>query len=159
MDKGVSLFSHSLIRALNLHAIAGLHSAAGEYRTTEVVVGEFEPVDAVLVPSEIDELILAVQSNWLETDAVTLGAFTLWVINHIHPLVNGNGRTSRALCYYVICVKAGRLLPGHPTLPELLSTPGTHPHYTDALRQADQSNFVPLHQLIERLLLRQLSPS
>ncbi len=159
LDKGISLFSHSLIKALNVHAIAGLHSSAGEYRSTEVVVGNFNPVDAALVPSEMDDLVLAIQRNWLAADTVNLGAFTLWVINHIHPFVNGNGRTARALCYYVICVKADRLLPGHPMLPELLSEPDVHPHYTEALKQADQRNFVPLHDLIQRLLVRQLSPN
>lgn len=159
LDKGVSLFSHSLIKALNVHAIAGLHSTAGEYRSTEVVVGNFNPVDAALVPSEMDALVLAIQRNWLKADTVNLGAFTLWVINYIHPFVNGNGRTARALCYYVICVKAGHLLPGHPILPELLSEPDVHPHYTEALRQADHRNFMPLHHLIQRLLVRQLSPN
>ena len=110
LDKGISLFSHSLIKALNVHAIAGLHSTAGEYRSTEVVVGNFSPVDAALVPSEMDDLALAIQRNWLAAETVNLGAFTLWVINHIHPFVNGNGRTARALCYHVICVKAGHLL-------------------------------------------------
>ena len=157
LDKGVSLFSHGLIKALNVHAIAGLHHAAGEYRKIKVIVGDFTPPPASVVSSEMDNLVLSIQQNWLEAETVNLAAFTLWAINHIHPFVNGNGRTARALCYYVICVKSGHLLPGYPTLPELLSEPDVHSQYTDALIQADKHNFVPLHNLIGRMLVRQLS--
>lgn len=54
------------------------------------------------------------------TDALTLAAYCLWRLNHIHPFINGNGRTARALCYYVLCVKFGGPLPGAPILPELI---------------------------------------
>ena len=36
---------------------------------------------------------------------MTLGAYALWRLNWIHPFINGNGRTARALCHYIICLK------------------------------------------------------
>ena len=40
IESGQTLLSHSLIRALNLHAIAGLHSQAGLYRSVKVNVSD-----------------------------------------------------------------------------------------------------------------------
>jgi len=35
-----------------------------------------------------------------------------------HPFIEGNGRTARAACYYLICMKQGRILGGQKTVPE-----------------------------------------
>jgi Fic family protein len=45
-------------------------------------------------------------------------AFALWGVNHVHPFVEGNGRSSRALSYFVLCVKYTYWLPGSLSLPE-----------------------------------------
>ena len=50
--------SHSLIKALNTHAIAGLHDAAGTYRTVDVTVnGMTFPPPQEEVPSLMDSFV------------------------------------------------------------------------------------------------------
>ena len=79
----------------------------------------------------------------------------LWGINHIHPFINGNGRTARAACYFVLCVKAGKLLRGTQILPELLREPDVRPRYVEALKEADNADIGPLVELITNQLVRQ----
>ena len=49
--------------------------------------------------------------------------------------VEGNGRTARAACYYLICLKQGGLLPGKKTVPERIRE-NRAPYYA-ALQAAD----------------------
>ena len=61
----------------------------------------------------MDQFFSLIHENWTIIDHPTgLAAYALWRLNWIHPFVEGNGRTARAACYYLICMKAGRLLPG-----------------------------------------------
>jgi Fic family protein len=62
-------------------------------------------------------------------------AYALWRLNWIHPFVEGNGRTARAACYYLICMKHGGLLPGKKIVPERIRE-NRRPYY-DALQKAD----------------------
>jgi hypothetical protein len=58
-------------------------------------------------------------------------------MNWIHPFVEGNGRTARAACYYLIRLKQGRLLPGTRIVPERI--PENREPYYAALRAADEA--------------------
>lgn len=152
--------SASLIKAFNFHAIACLHTNAGEYRPCGVTVGAHIPVDHWRVDAQMEDFVNSVNFRWAETDAVTLSAFVLWRLNHIHPFINGNGRTARAVCYFVLCVKAGGLLTGKTILPELLVR--ERPAYCAALAQVDESikqgkfDLTPVHKLVSDLLKEQL---
>ena len=57
--------------------------------------------------------------------------------NWIHPFVKGNGRTARAACYYLICLKHGKLLPGKKIVPERIRE-NRQPYYA-ALQAADRA--------------------
>jgi Fic family protein len=50
--------------------------------------------------------------------------------------VEGNGRTARAACYYLICLKQKRLLPGRKIVPERIRE-NRKPYYA-ALQAADR---------------------
>ncbi len=102
-----------------------------------------------------------VNHRWEKTDAVVLAAYVLWKLNFIHPFINGNGRTARALCYFVICVKSGGLLKGDSSLPELIRQ--NRDKYikllkeTDKLHNNDNSEYLkPMHSFIVRLVDEQL---
>lgn len=77
-----------------------------------------------------------------------------------HPFINGNGRTARAICYFVVCVKAGGLVPGSVILPELLRI--NRDEYVMALKAVDESlktefDLTPLVRMIVRLLDEQIA--
>ena len=156
--------SQTLIKALNFHAIACLHVNAGEYRPCEVAVDDFHPPAHYRVAALMDDFVNDVNLHWNETDPFFLSAFVLWKLNYIHPFINGNGRTARACCYYVLCVKAGGWITGNPILPELLRQ--HRQDYVAALRYADsrlaqqasiEDSLKPLSDLIRRLLSMQIA--
>ena len=156
------LLSATILKALNFQAIACLHVAAGEYRPCEVKVGQhYQPPGHFQVNALMEDFINIVNRTWEAADPVVLASFVLWRLNYIHPFINGNGRTARAACYFVLCVKAGGLLPGATILPELIKL--NHAEYTAALREADKPtetggpNLGPLHALLTRLISEQLA--
>ena len=152
---GQAMNTHHLIKSLNAHAIAGLHSEAGQYRSTSVRVGGYVPPEPERVRPLMDDFLEMLATRWDTTNGIPLGAWALWRINWIHPFVNGNGRTARALCYYIICAKFGTWLPGTTLLPNLLKQYSLES--VDALQQADAGNLHPLTDLVSRLLMMQMN--
>lgn len=156
-----SFLSEHVIKALNFQAITCLHTNAGEYRPCRVTVGDYEPPAFYRVDALMEDFVNGVNRYWEGSDPVFLATFVLWRLNHIHPFINGNGRTARAAAYYVLCLKAGGLLPGSVTLPELLKR--DRADYCAALRAADASlatgtlDLSQLHDLILKLLTEQIN--
>ncbi len=101
-----------------------------------------------------------VNRSWELHDGVTLATYVLWRLNHIHPFVNGNGRTARVAAYFVLCLKSGGWLPGKKVLPERLVE--NRPEYVAALQAADASlstgelDLSILHAMLSRLLDEQM---
>ena len=149
------MLSHSIIKAINFHAIAGLHDTAGVYRPCDVVVGTHEPPPPYRVQALMDDCVNVINWSWQSADAVTLAARALWQVNFIHPFINGNGRTARAVCYFILCVKSGGLLPGTTILPELLRS--NRDPYVAALKAADGGDLKSLVSLVKSLLETQLA--
>ena len=153
--------SQHVIKALNFHAITCLHIDAGAYRPCQVYVGAHTPPEFYRVPALMDDFVNQVNRGWNTTDAVVLATYVLWRLNNIHPFINGNGRTARAACYFVLCLKLGGHLPGSPTLPELIRR--ERGRYCDALQHAHVAfsatgapDLGPLHAIVSELLDEQL---
>lgn len=161
LGTGRHFLSQAIIKALNFHAIACLHTSAGEYRPCQVTVGDHHPPAEFQVPGLMDDFVNQVNRHWAETDPVALAAHVLWRLNYIHPFINGNGRTARAACLYVLCVKLGGWLPGDPILPELIRR--NRDEYVRIMKQVDasfkagQADLTPLHLFLSRLLEEQLN--
>lgn len=155
--------STHIIKALNFHAITCLHTNAGEYRPCPVKVGDYHPPEHYRVDALMDDFVNEVNRAWEKADPVALAAYVLWRLNHIHPFINGNGRSARAASYFVLCLKAGKWLPGKTILPELLRQ--ERERYVAALKvidasvQAGAADFGPLHVLMTELLGKQLEGS
>lgn len=155
--------SQQIIRALNYHAIACLHPNAGELRPCQVTINgsPHQPPEYFRVQSLMDDFINSVNHAWESTDPVVLATFVLWRLNHIHPFINGNGRTARAACLFVLCVKFKGWIAGEPILPELIKK--NKVEYTAALVDADESakkgvlDLSRLHILVASLLDQQVS--
>ena len=148
------LLSQAIIKAINFHAIAGLHYDAGEYRSVGVKAGDYEAPHHTRVKALMDDFVNVVNLQWLSADTVGLASFALWRLNHIHPFVNGNGRTARAVCYFILCVKSGGLLPGTMIVPEKLKA--RRQEYLQALRKADEGDLNALTELVRKLTLQQI---
>jgi hypothetical protein len=162
LSVGRPFLSSLVLKALNFHAIACLHAYAGEYRPCEVTVRDaggnvvHAPPYPYRVQALMDDFVNLVNREWENTDAVVLATYVLWRLNWIHPFINGNGRTARAACYFVLCLKAQQWLPGSTILPELIRR--EHVRYEAGLRHADQSGDISvLHALIADLVNEQLN--
>lgn len=129
----------SMIQDLHAIAMEGLSDYAGNWRPGKVEIGQskHQPPERHLVPSLIEEMCDWINENWNQRNALQLCAYVMWRLNWIHPFDDGNGRTSRALSYLVLCAKLGDRLPGRKTVPEQIAEYKS-PYY-DALEKADEA--------------------
>jgi Fic family protein len=117
-------------------AIQDIYTCAGNYRTGPVNIEgtTHQPPPAHEVAERAEELCEYVNSNWGRT-ALHLSAYVMWRLNWIHPFAGGNGRTSRAVSYLVLCARLGYRIPGTDTIPEQIVA-NRQPYY-EALDEAD----------------------
>jgi Fic family protein len=160
--KGVEAFDKYTLWALNAAAVSNIAQFGGRFREQPIYVGNHVPPHFDNVPNLVDQLLSVVHENWDVVDHPTvLPAYVLWRLNWIHPFIEGNGRTARAACYYLICLRHGALLPGKKTVPERIRE-DRQPYYA-ALKEADQHwangqfNVNALAGYLAGLLLAQLS--
>ena len=142
LDIGRPFLSQHVIKALNFQAITCLHTDP--------------PPQHFRVAALMDDFVNVVNRSWETTDAVALATYVLRRLNNIHPFINGNGRTARSACYFVLCLKAGGWLRGDPILPELIKRERDEycQHLQvahDSFAQHGQPDLAPLHGLVTRL--------
>lgn len=160
---GRPFLSQTLLKAFNFHAVACLHTSAGQYRPCEVIVGSHQPIQHFRVQAWMDDFTNMVNRLWSDMDAVVLAAYVLWGINNVHPFENGNGRTARAAAYFVLCVRIGGFLPGGPQILEVLKA-DRREDYVAALTHADHNRTMdgflylqPMVDLLIELIKQQLA--
>lgn len=127
----------SMILDLNRCAIQGLDPYAGNFRPGGVKINKSKhtPPEAHLVPELLEDLCDYVNDNWKGSSSIHLSSMVMWRMNWIHPFTDGNGRTSRAVSYLVLCAHSGVMLAGTETIPEQIISDRT-PYY-EALEAAD----------------------
>lgn len=119
LEKGIEAFDKYTLWVLNYTAVANISQLGGRYREEPIYVGNHFPPHFKDVSYAMDRFFSVVHENWTLMDHPTLlAAYGLWRLNWIHPFVEGNGRTARAACYYLICLKQRRLLGGKKIVPE-----------------------------------------
>lgn len=128
-------FDKYMLWALNGVAVANLSQFGGRFRQEPIYVGSHIPPHFKEVPELMDRFISTIHENWFDWSPTELGAYGLWRLLWIHPFIEGNGRTARAACYYLLCARFGALLPGAKTVPERIRD-NRQPYYA-ALRAAD----------------------
>lgn len=137
LTKGIEAFDKYTLWSLNAAAVANIAQFGGRYREEPIYVANHLPIHFKDVGNEMDRFFSLIHENWDVLDHPTLlPAYALWRLNWIHPFVEGNGRTARAACYYLICMRQGRLLPGKKIVPERIRE-NREPYY-DALIEADR---------------------
>jgi Fic family protein len=162
LEKGIEAFDKYTLWALNYAAVANIAQMGGRYREDPISVGNHRTPHFKDVPNHMDRFFSLIHENWTIVDHPTLlPAYALWRLNWIHPFVEGNGRTARAECYYLICMKQGRFLPGKKTVPERIKE--KRDSYIAALQAADGAwvegryDVTQLAVYLEGLLKEQLS--
>jgi fido (protein-threonine AMPylation protein) len=138
LEKGIEAFDKYTLWALNYAAVSNISQFGGRYREEPIYVGDHKPPHFKDVPNEMDRFFSVIHENWtIMDDPTTLPAYALWRLNWIHPFVEGNGRTARAACYYLICLRQGKLLGGKKIVPERIRE-NRQPYY-DALKDSDEA--------------------
>lgn len=160
--KGIEAFDKYTLWSLNAAAVSNIAQFGGRFREQPIYVGRHRPPHFSTVPNLMDQFLSLIHENWDIMDHPTmLPAYALWRMNWIHPFIEGNGRTARAACYYLICLRAGQLLPGKKIVPERIRE-NREPYYA-ALQEADrhweQGDFdvSQLADYLQGLLAAQLS--
>lgn len=140
----------------------------GEFRDVEVHVGKadgtvvYEPPPFAEVSKHVNDFISQLGTQWDKSTAIQIAAYCLWRINWIHPFKNGNGRCARAFMYACLCLKYGFMLPGTPTIIDLINA--NKAPFEEALKAADVAfattdkiDCSRLENYLEALLIEQLS--
>lgn len=156
------------LKALHHTGTLFLLNNPGEYRDTEVHIerGDGTIVHKPPACTEVEAHMTSFESDlsamWETADAIAVASWCLWRINWIHPFKNGNGRSARAFAYACLCLRFGFMLPGTPTVIDLIM--GSKPEFEDALRRADETfeesgspDLAPMNTYIEKLVIKQLS--
>ncbi len=159
--KGAIAFDKYLLWALNHVAVANISQFGGRFRREPIYVGQHKPPHFNDVDDWMDRFISTVQENWYVWSPTELAAYGLWRLNRIHPFIEVNGRTARAACYYLLCVRSGALLYGRKIIPERIRD--TREDYEKALTAADSAwdaghlDFSEMEDYLAGLLEAQLS--
>jgi len=137
LRKGIEAFDKYMLWSLNAAAVANIAQFGGRFREQPIYVGNHIPPHFKEVPNLMDQFISVIHEIWtIETHPTVLPAYALWRLNWIHPFIEGNGRTARAACYLLICLRQGILLPGKKIVPERIRD-NREPYYA-ALQTADR---------------------
>ena len=162
LKKGIEAFDKYTLWSLNAAAVANIAQFGGRFREQPIYVGNHIPPHFKEVPTLVDQFISVIHELWtIETHPTVLPAYALWRLNWIHPFIEGNGRTARAACYLLICLRHGALLPGRKIVPERIRE-NRQPYY-QALLAADRYwadghfNVEELARYLEKLLIDQLT--
>ena len=155
-------FRPSHLQHLHRVALMGLSGYAGNWRPSgiEIQGSRHAPPDPFMIPELIEDLCDYVNEKWKEKSPLHLASYVMWKLNWIHPFTDGNGRTSRAASYLILCLKLGYLLPGKLTIPEQISSNKT-PYY-QALEAADIAwsksviDLTAMKELMGSMLAKQL---
>jgi Fic family protein len=146
VSSGFSLSPETLLQ-LQYLAIHDIYDCAGNFRSGPVYLARngvvddkfHQPPPPEQVAPLVQEMCDHVNHNFGKP-ALHLAAYVMWRHNWIHPFFGGNGRTSRAISYFVLCARVGYDLPGNPTVPQQIADSQTNrDRYINALHAADDA--------------------
>jgi Fic family protein len=152
----------SFVLELNRLAVEGVNEYPGSYRPhrMQITGSAHVPPPPGEVAALVEDLCDHVNEN-ADDSPILAAAYVMWRLNWIHPFDDGNGRTARAVAYYVLCARLGFAVPGPDTIPEQIER-NKGPYYR-ALEAADRAwqegrvDVSEMERLLEGLLARQLA--
>jgi len=161
-DDGKFRLRQSIILQLHREALDGIHPQAGTYRNSRVFINNSNhlPPKSIDVADHVADMCGYINENWENKNACHLSSYVLWRLNWIHPFSDGNGRTARVVSYLILSIKLRSLLPGSPTIPDLIAADKA-PYYAE-LEKADREwlleklDIFGMEKMMEGLLAQQL---
>jgi Fic family protein len=137
-DYKIEELRESHVLELQKLAIQDIYPCGGTYRDARVAVhianSPHRIPEPALVPALVQQSI-----DWINRERhrppLERAAYALWRFNWIHPFRGGNGRTSRAVAYLIVCMSERTMLPGSPAMPDLIC--GRRDEYIRALQKVD----------------------
>jgi Fic family protein len=109
IKQGPHSFDRSFILALHHLAMANLSHFCARYRNESSTIDGRVCPHYKDIPELVDEFVEIVQERWFTLTPLQLAAYGLWRPVWIHPFADGNGRTARAISYFLLCARGGRL--------------------------------------------------
>jgi len=161
-DRQPFRFRPSHLLSLHREALAGITGYAGNWRPSDIEIrgSKHKSPAAWEVPERIEELCDYVNGKWNEKSPIHLAAYVMWRLNWIHPFTDGNGRTSRAASYMILCLKLGYRIPGKNTIPDQISANKTPyykaPEIADNAWEQDRIDLAAMKELLDAMLAKQL---
>ena len=153
----------SHIKQMQAAAVDGIVANPGQWRGGQVIIikSTHEPPGPHLVEHLVQEMCDYVNENFHEKTALHLAAYVMWRLNWIHPFSDGNGRTSRAVSYIVLCSHVKILLPGTSSIPQQIEE--NRAAYfraleaaDEALRETDEIDISVMEETLKSMLATQL---
>lgn len=144
-------FSEHLVKELHSLIIQDIDkNIAGQYRNVDVFIAgtEHVPPSALDVPSKMRELIDWAKKNCNKMYIVEFSAIFHHKFVHIHPFVDGNGRTARLLMN-IFLMQYG--------FPIAIIQKNDRQKYYRVLEMADNWNYKPLVLFVAQAVLRSLN--
>jgi Fic family protein len=163
VQTGVQEIRESHVRELHRLAVNGIYPCGGSFRQIAVSITNSDhiPPAHTLVRSFVADALDWINGNRTTKPALERASYALWRFNWIHPFAGGNGRTSRALAYLIICADEQAMLPGKPNMPTRIYD--RRRDYIKALRAADASekadgaDFSEMINFLEDVLMQQMA--
>jgi Fic family protein len=154
----------SQIFTLHRKALEGISLFAGNARpgSVEIAKSKHTPPGAHLVHNLLEEMCDHINEHFETATPLYLASYAMWRLNWIHPFDDGNGRTSRAVSYLILCARLGMgPLPGKRTIPDQIVE--NRDPYFEAIEEADEAwkegriVLTKMQALLARLLIDQLN--
>jgi Fic family protein len=165
INQGARDLRQSQVLQLHQLAVDGIYPCGAKYRDARMQVkiqnSPHEIPEPAFVPALVTEAIEWINREKANRSALERAAYALWRFNWIHPFSGGNGRTSRAVAYLIICMDNRAMLPGMPNMPSLIYE--NRDEYIVALRAVDAAeatgttNLTAMTKFLRKMLTMQLA--
>lgn len=143
--------TEALIRQIHFLILTKINNReSGKYRAVQVRItgADYLPPQAFEVPSLMEVFMEWLKRNWQKMNPIELASLSHFKLVHIHPFIDGNGRTARLLMNLILMKK------GYP--PAIILKTDRKKYY-QVLDQAHRGNFAPFVNFIARNVERSLN--